>query len=403
MRNTKILWGLVAVAVAGGIWWLIASTNVNDAGRTANAPAAATPSAALSGEVTIGAVLPLTGDAAAYGLPIQKAMNLAVEEINAANGVGGKKLVVAVEDGKCDPKEGATAGQKLINVTGVKIILGGVCSGETSGFTGLADEKQVIVISPSATSPDLSKGGNDYFFRFAPSDALAGTVAANYAKDTLAAKRAAVISETSDYGQGLRGVFKKAFVGGGGTVAVDETYNKGVTDFRTQALKIKNANVDVVYVVPQTDAPGIAIVKALKDQQVTAKILTAEVLIGPQVAKDNAATLEGLIGFEAYFDETGERAARFIKSYKARYQEELAYPFYMANMYSMVSLAKDLYEADKGDAPAMQRTLSTLAGWAGGALGNVTLDANGDISWKSYAVKEVRGGAVTQTSVYQMR
>lgn len=401
-KNRLLWWGVAAIAIVGIIWFVAAKRAETPEGAT-NAPTAA-PAANpdLSGEVTIGAILPLTGDAASYGLPIQKAMDLAVDEINAANGVGGKRLVVAVEDGMCDPKEAATAGQKLINVTGVKIVLGGVCSGETSGFLGTANEKRVVAISPSATSPDLSAGGDDYFFRFAPSDALAGKVAAAYARETLGKTRAAVISETTDYAQGLRRVFTEEFRRLGGTVAVDETYNKGQTDFRTQALKIKNADVDVVYLVPQGDAPGIAATKALKDQQVGATVLTAEILIGPKLVADNAEALDGIIGFEAHFDETTERAGRFAEKYRARYGEDLAYPFFMANMYSMVYLAKDLIEAHGEDGAAMQRTLSSLTEWDGGALADVTLDRNGDVAWRSYAIKEARGGQVMRKEIYTL-
>ncbi|TAL19489.1 hypothetical protein EPN90_03340, partial [Patescibacteria group bacterium] len=358
------------------------------------------PAAELQGEVTVGAVLPLTGDGAAYGLPIQKAIQLAVDEVNAVRGAGGKKLVVAYEDGKCDGKEGATAAQKLIGVNKVQAIIGGVCSGETLGFAPIANENKVVVISPSATSPDITTKGGDYVFRFAPSDALAGKVAVGYAKGELQAKRAAVISENSDYAQALRRTFTSAFKLAGGVVAMDEAYNTGVTDFRTQALKIKNAKVDVVYVVPQTPAPGIAIVKALKDKKVTAAILTAEVLIGRDVAKENSEVLEGVVGFEAFYNENSERAARFTQAYKDRYAEDPAFPFFMANAYSEVYLLRDLLEKDGNDGVKMQKTLTTLIkGWAGGALTDVTLDKNGDIEWKSYSVKEIKGGAVTEKSV----
>lgn len=389
---------LIALLVGVGIGYLIWGQKP----EPAMAPEAPEKMLALQGEVTIGAIYPLTGDAAAVGLPVQKATQLAVDEVNAAGGVGGKKLVVAFEDGKCDGKEGATASQKLINVTKVKAILGGVCSGETLGFAPIANENKVVVISPSATSPDITTKGGAYVFRFSPSDALAGKIVAAYAMQDLKASRAAVISENTDYAQGLRRVFVESFSAKGGTVSADEVYSSGTTDFRTQVLKIKNLKVDVVYILPQAPASGIAIVKALKDQKVDAKLLTAEVLIGAEVAKDNKEVLAGVTGFEAFFDEKGDAAAKFASAYKAKYNEELAHAFYQANAYSSVYLVKELIEKNGEDGEKLQAALSTLSGWSGGALSKVTLDKNGDIEWKSYSVKEIKDGVPTQTKVFTL-
>jgi branched-chain amino acid transport system substrate-binding protein len=349
--------------------------------------------------VSFGAVLPITGDAAAYGLAEQKGAMLAVEEINANGGINGKKINLAIEDGKCDGKEAATAAQKLISITKVPAIIGGACSGETLGFVDIANENKVVIISPSATSPDITTKGGAYTFRFSPSDALASKVAAQYAMEDLGAKKAAIITENTDYAQGLRTSFSEAFQALGGSIEVDESFNTGTTDFRTQALKIKTANVDVVYLLPQTPAPGITIVKSLKDQGVTAPLLTAEVMIGREVAKDNAETLQSLIGFEAFFDENEGSSAAFTAAFGKKYNEEMAFPFYSANAYSAVYLLKELYEGGDTTGEMMQTKMANLSDWSGGALSGVTFDENGDIKWKSYSVMKVDNGRVNRDKV----
>ncbi|MDP3794172.1 MAG: ABC transporter substrate-binding protein, partial [Candidatus Uhrbacteria bacterium] len=208
MKNNAIWW-IIGIVIVVGLGYLIFNQPNKSATPStkpvANEPVA--PKVVESSEVTIGWIGPLTGDAAAYGIPLQKATMLAAEEINAAGGVGGKKLVVAYEDGNCDGKGGAAAAQKLISINKVQIIIGGTCSGETLGFTPIANENKVVVFSPSASSPDLTTKGGDYAFRFYPSDALAGKVAASYAMDTFKAKKAAVITANTDYAQGLHRVF----------------------------------------------------------------------------------------------------------------------------------------------------------------------------------------------------
>ncbi len=381
-----------------------------------SAPEAAAPAAPkapeLTGEVTVGAIYPLTGDAAAYGLPLQKATNLAVDEINANGGVapslasdrgvGGKKLVVAYEDGKCDGRASSVAAEKLIKDMNVSAIMGGGCPGETLGIAPAANEYKRAVISPSETSSDITTKGGDYVFRFAPSDALAGKAAAFYALKNLAAKHAAIISEKTDDAQALRNAFFDAFDKNGGGVYVDEAYKTGTTDFRAIALKIKSKNVDVVYVAPQTPESGTAIMKALKSQKITAKILTTAVMTGVDVAKNNADLLEGVMSFAPFFDVNSTSARAFIEKYKATYNEDPAFPSIVANAYSETYLLKELIAANGAEGVRLQAALASLSNWSGGALTNVTLDKNGDIAWKAFSVNQVTGGLTTEVKTFEI-
>src|SRR3989344_3957989 len=210
--------------------------------------------------VKLGLMLPLSGDATAYGNPIRTAAFIAADEINAKGGINGKMIEFVTEDSKCSPKDGASAAQKLVNVDKTKVIIGGACSGETLGAAPIAEAAKVVLISPSATSPDITTAG-DFVFRLAPSDAYAGIVASEHAFSEMNARKAAIISETSDYAQGLRKVFKENFAKMGGTVVADETYNPEDSDFRSQITKVKASNPDMIYLVPQTDTKGILLIR----------------------------------------------------------------------------------------------------------------------------------------------
>ncbi|OGL74102.1 hypothetical protein A3F28_02880 [Candidatus Uhrbacteria bacterium RIFCSPHIGHO2_12_FULL_57_11] len=395
MNISKLVWWIIGIVVAALVVFLLVRQRPEVVGPKAPAPTVVTGEA-----VTIGAILPFAGDDAALGIPLQRSIQMAVDEFNSARGVGGRPLRVQYEDGKCDENEAATAAQKLVGVNKVKYIIGGACSGETLGFAPIANENKVIVISPSETSPNITTKGGEYVFRLAPSGAMAGSVAAQYAAKDLGARRAAIISEQTDYAQGLRATFKKAFEDQGGKIVVDETYQTGETDFRSQALKIKTANVDIVYLLPQTSAPGVLIAKQLKENGIEAAVLAAEVLIGRETVKNNAADLEGLVGFEAFFDEKSERAAPFLAAYQTKYNEVPPFPLFMANAYSIVYLVKDLIEQNQMDTEKAQKSLSTLSGWAGGALADVDLDENGDIIWKNYWVKQVFQGELKDIKVF---
>jgi len=342
------------------------------------------------GTYKIGVMLPLTGDGAAYGLPLQASAKIALDEINAKGGVNGRKLEAVYEDSKCNPKDGNAAAQKLINVDKVKVILGGACSGETLGAAPIANDNKVVMVSPSATSPDITAKGGDFVFRLAPSDAYAGVVASDYAYSSLKAKKAAVISETTDYAQGLRTVFKEKFAGLGGQIVADETYNPEDTDFRTQVTKVKAANPDVIYVVPQAPAKGVLLVKQIREAGMKQQLLTAEVIIGRNVIKENAADMEGLIGVEQKFDEKVPKAAALLGKYKAQAKEEPPFPAYMSAAYDLVYLVSDAIAKSGYDGEKIRDYFYAVENYDG-AVGKVSIDNNGDVVL-DFNVRQAKNG-----------
>lgn len=345
----------------------------------------------LVGTYKIGVMYPLSGDAAAYGIPIQRTTKIAADEINAKGGVNGRKIELIYEDSKCNPKDGNGAAQKLVNIDKVKVIIGGVCSGETLGASPITETNKVILISPSATSPDITKAG-DFVFRVAPSDAFAGVVASNYAFKDLKAKKAGIISETTDYAQGLRRVFKENFAKLGGEIVADETYNPENTDFRTQVAKVKVANPDVVYLLPQAPAKGVLLVKQLKEAGVKQQLLTAEVIIGRNVVKDNAAELGGLIGIEQKFDEKNPKAAALMAKYRQEAKEEPPFPGYMSGAYDIVYLLADAIGKYGYDGEKIRDYLYAVKDYDG-AAGRITIDENGDPIME-YSILQVKNGQV---------
>ncbi|MBI2655337.1 ABC transporter substrate-binding protein [Candidatus Woesearchaeota archaeon] len=345
--------------------------------------------AQAQGTYKIGVMYPLTGDGAAYGLPIQRTTKIAIDEINAQGGVNGRKLEVIYEDSKCNPKDGNAAAQKLVNLDKVKVIIGGVCSGETLGAAPITEAAKVVLISPSATNPDITNAG-DFVFRLAPSDAFAGVVASNYAFNDLKAKKAAVISETTDYAQGLRKVFKENFAKLGGEIVADETFNPEDTDFRTQVTKAKASNPDVIYLVPQTVPKGILLVKQVKEAGVTKQLLTPEVLLGRNTIAENAADLEGLIGVEQKFDDKAPKAAAVLGKYKQQANEEAPFPFYMSAAYDAVYLVSDAIAKNGYDGEKIRDYLYAVDGYEG-AGGKVTIDGKGDVVM-DFSVKQVKSG-----------
>ena len=184
----------------------------------------------------IGALDSLTGVGESYGVPLSQSKLLAVEEINAGGGINGRMLRLAVEDSKCTANDAITAFRKLVDVEGVRIILGATCSDGTLGVAPLAEREGIVLLSPSSTSPDITSAG-DYIFRTAMNSGTMGLDIAN----TMWAdgiREIASITESTDYVEGVRRMAVARFEELGGTVVASERYSSDVIHFRSSLMKL---------------------------------------------------------------------------------------------------------------------------------------------------------------------
>ena len=211
-----------------------------------NKPAGETSSDATT--IKVGEYASLTGGTATFGISSHEGTLLAIEEINAAGGVLGRKLELHTEDTQSKAGEPATVVNKLIARDGVIAILGEVASSRSLEAAPICQQNKIPMISPSSTNPDVTKTG-DYIFRVCFIDPFQGTVMANFATKTLNAKRVAVLTDVkSDYSKGLAKFFKEKFVANGGELTAELDFNTGDKDFKAQLTAIKAANPDGVFV-----------------------------------------------------------------------------------------------------------------------------------------------------------
>jgi branched-chain amino acid transport system substrate-binding protein len=244
--------------------------------------------------IKIGFVGPLTGDVAGLGTVSRTAVELAAEQINATDGIGGRQIEVVYEDTKCSSAPATSAVQKLINVDKVSAIVGGLCSSETSAFVPMAMQNKIVTVSYCSSAPALSNAGQ-YFFRTYPSDSYQGIFAANYAYNTMKARKIAIIYHISDWGTGIKNVFVNEFEKLGGKVVDVEGTPQDARDYRTQIAKIKASGFDALYIPVYSDG-GTALVKQLADAKIpTSKILGPEVFNDPKFLTDTKGVADGII------------------------------------------------------------------------------------------------------------
>lgn len=155
--------------------------------------------------ILLGTLLPKSGELAALGPPIRQAVELAIDEINQAGGLFGKRLAILSCDSGTSVTQSVTGAHHLIDVGKVPAIIGAAASTATIGvFNDAAKPANVLVMSPASTSPAITDlPDNDLLWRTVPTDAIQGEAIGNYLLDAGFGK-IAVINRDDAYGNGLR-------------------------------------------------------------------------------------------------------------------------------------------------------------------------------------------------------
>jgi len=385
MKKTTI-WAItviVIIVIGGVILWLL------------NMPTPTIKPINQKQVVKIGFVAPFTGDAATYGEFALKAFKLGLEDFNTSH--PNLNFEVIYEDGKCDPKEAVAAANKLINVDGVRYIIGGFCSGETLAMAPIAESNKVIMLSPASGSPDITKAG-DYIFRNLASD--------DYTAKTLAKiaiangdKQIGLITENKDYPQTLKKAFSNYFSSQGGEVKADEVFNSNVTDFRTIITKFKGQNIKNIYLLTQTYQIAILVLRQMKELGYEPKIYTSESIINEEAFKayDPAfkSLLEGAIATQPKLDVNNPKTSKMLAEFTAKYgsTEGPLPPIYLATDYDAPFLLGEAI-INAGNTPDQVKSyFYKLKNWQG-TVGNFSFDENGDSVTDVSAIAVVDGKIV---------
>jgi len=351
------------------------SSQTVDQSDTSNSMSQAMTQVSNGDTIEVGAIFPLTGDGAAYGEPMQKVAQIALNEINANGGVNGKKLEFLWEDGKCNGNDASAAANKLINVDHVQVIYGGFCSSETLAIAPIAEVAHVIVLSPGSSSPDITNAG-DYVFRNYPSDATQGKVLAQGAQK-VGFKKVGVLAEQNDYTLGIQKVFQDQFQQLGGSVEV-ENYLPTDSDFRTVLLKLKADNVDALLIDPQTPAKADLIFKQLQEMNWKVKLMGNDVVAGYQdLITKYAKLVEGMITAEFTYDKTNPDFQKLVDEYKKETGKDLPYGTYASTSYDAVYIVKEALAKVGNNADAIKDYLYAIKDRKG-LGGTLNFDENGD-------------------------
>lgn len=211
-------------------------------------------------EIVIGHYGSMTGSEATFGQSTDNGIKLAIKEINAAGGIGGKQVRLITYDTKGDSGEAGKAVTRLITNDKVTAVLGEVASSLSLAGGAVCQQYGVPMISPSSTNPRVTQG-RDFVFRVCFTDDFQAFGIAKFTKENLKLTKAAILYDQKQaYSKGLRDDFTKSFTAMGGTIVIDQAYSGGDTDYSAQLNAIKAKNPEIVFVPGYyTDGANIAI------------------------------------------------------------------------------------------------------------------------------------------------
>jgi branched-chain amino acid transport system substrate-binding protein len=346
---------------------------------------ACTAGGQASEPVAIGAIFPLSGQVAFYGTQARDGILLAVDDINAAGGLLGKKLILIAEDDEGDPEKSVDAFTKLTSEDKVTCILGSSTSEATQAMTALAQQSKVILISPSATNMAVTRAG-DYIFRTCFIDPFQGIVGADFAFDTLGARRAAILYDAgADYNTGLAESFRGQFKAMGGQIMADEAYQSGDVDFNAQVTRIKAANPEVVYLPNYYNDVALQ-VKQLRAQGITCALVGGDGwdgLIYMDNARDEVLNSFWSAGFAP--DTTDPRGQAFVKAFTGKFNRQVS-QFAALGYDAMMIVADGIKAAGTFDSSVVKDAIAKINGPY--VTGNIRFDENRD-PIKSVAILEI--------------
>lgn len=197
--------------------------------------------------IKFGVAGPHSGDLASYGLPSVNAAKIVVEKVNANGGINGKQIELMIEDDVCKPEVATNTATKLVS-QGVDVVLGHICSGATKAALPIYTNADILVMSPSATNPGLTKSGNypNFFRTIAPDDAQA-KVDVEFALNELGYTKIAVVHDKGDYGKGFAEFARKYLEESGqAEVVLFEGVTPGAVDYSAVVQKIKRSGAEAV-------------------------------------------------------------------------------------------------------------------------------------------------------------
>ncbi len=352
-----------------------------------------------TGDIVIGQYASMTGDTATFGISSDEGVRLALDEVNAAGGVLGRKVRVITEDDQSKADEARTAAEKLISRDKVIALLGEISSSKSIAAAPAAQSAHIPMVSPGSTNPKVTEMG-DYIFRACFIDPFQGEAMARFALDDLHLKKFAFLyAVNSDYSSGLRDYVKQTLQKRGAQVVAEQSYTESKdVDFKAQLTAIKNAHPDAIFVTGYYTEAGL-IAQQARELGITVPLIGGDGWDSDQTVKIGKAAVEGSYFANHYSpDEQRPEVQQFVKAYKAKFNGKVPDAMAILGYDSMKLLADAIQRAGSTEGPKIRDALAATKNFPG-AAGAITIDSHRNAAKPIVIVKIENGQFKYVTSI----
>ncbi len=320
-------------------------------------------------DITIGTLVPLTGDLQAYGGDILNGSILAVDEINAAGGVLGQTLALAVGDTQTKPQAGVDAAQKLLSLEGAVALVGALSSGVTIPIaSSVSKPNRIVQISNASTSPVISTlDDDDFLFRTIPSDAFQGVALAQVVVES-GLMNVGTLYINNDYGEGLANSFRDAFEALGADNSAALPYEPGNASYRGELAAVSRDGAEALLLIGYPENGVIILRQALEEGYFT-KFIFTDGMKSPKIIEAIGSYLDGSIGTNPQALGDSDPAMHFATAYEEHFGAPVLTPFVDAAYDAVYILALAIEAAGSSDKVAIRDHLRNVANPPGTSVG----------------------------------
>jgi len=328
--------------------------------------------AETSEPIMLGVSGPLTGPNAQYGTQWKQGFDLALDEIQAAGGINGRKLAYTFEDSQSDPRQSVAIAQKFVSDPKIVMELGDFSSPASMAASPIYQRAGLVQFGFTNSHPDFTKGG-DFMWSTSVSQADEQPLLALYAVRHLGLKKLAVLHQNTDWGRTSRDYFVNAAKGYGAEVVVTEGYIADDRDFRSTLVRVRDANPDGLILISYY-SDGALIARQARQVGLAQTICAASSVYSPKFLELGGDSVEGVhIGTRYFPEDPRPEVQTFIKGFKAKYNG-LEPDAFNAYSYDAMNVAAAVLRIDATDRKAIRDAFAKVKDVPSVIFGSVTFD-----------------------------
>jgi branched-chain amino acid transport system substrate-binding protein len=342
-------------------------------------------------DLTVAVNGPMTGSYATFGNQFKVGAEAAAADINAAGGVLGKKIKLEMGDDACDPKQANALANKTAGMKPA-LVAGHFCSGSSIPASTVYNEAGILQISPASTNPKFTdERAGPGVFRVCGRDDQQGSVAGAYIAKNFKDKNVAIVHDKSAYGKGLADETQKAMNAAGKKEVLYEAITAGEKDYTALVTKLKQANVDLVYLGGYHTEGGL-IVRQMRDQGVKAVLMGGDALVTQEYWQITGEAGAGTLMTFSPDPRKNPAAAAVVKKFADAKVDPEGYVLYTYATFQVWKQA-----AEKAKSTDFDKVVKAMADTEfDTVIGKFKFDKKGDPSLPPYAVYSWKDGKYEQ-------